>query len=95
MKHYLVQRIDCWCCERLSINQKYFGISQEEAMNMFKKLTDEFIKETYEDYSEEEIEERYYKDIDETATYFEYCNDDGDNIVIMIEELEAAVECCS
>ena len=110
MKHYLVQRIDCICCERLNVEQKYFGTSQEDAKQIYSQLIHDLIKDKckpYKDYykqyydfnSQEELEEKIYeekieKDIDETSTYWEYCNDDGDDIVIMIQELEAQEAWC-
>ena len=85
---YLVQRISSCCCERLNIEKLYFGPSQDKAFDTYIKEIDTFISERYDDCTEEEKKERICNDIDETKTYWEYCNDDGDNIVIMIEELK-------
>ena len=85
---YLVQRISSCCCERLNIEKLYFGPSQDKAFDTYIKEIETFIDERYEDCTEEEKERRICNDIDETKTSWEYCDDDGENIVIMIEELE-------
>ena len=85
---YLVQRIESCCCERLKIENLYFGPSQDKGFDIYQKEIDTFISERYDDCTEEEKQRRICNDIDETKTYWEYCNDDGDNIVIMIEELK-------
>lgn len=87
-RFYLVQRIKSCCCERLNIDSLYFGRSQDIAFDVYQKEIDKFIAERYQDCTEEEKEERICNDIDSTQTYWEYCDDDGENIVIMIEELE-------
>lgn len=92
-KFYLVQRINSYCCERLSINDLYLGSSEDKAFEIYQNEIKTFVKDTYEDLdlSEEEKEKKINLEIDETKTYWEYCNDDGDNIVIMINEYELEV----
>lgn len=87
-KLFLVQRIDSYCCERLNINDLYLGYSKDEAYETYRKEIDDFIENSYEDLSEKEKEEKIDLEIDETKTYWEYCNDDGDNVVVMINEYE-------
>lgn len=88
---YLVQRIDSCCCERLNIQDLYCGYSADQAFDTYQKEIDVFIKDQYEDLDIEEKEEKIDLEIDETKTYWEYCNDDGDNVVIMINEYEVEV----
>lgn len=86
--YFLVQRIEACCCERLNIRQLYFGTSQDKAMKTYQNEIDTFISDRYGDCTKEEKENKIINDIDETNTYWEYCDDDGENIVIMIEELK-------
>ena len=86
---FLVQRIDSYYCERLNIENLYFGLSHDKAINIYQNEINTFIDKKYEGCTEEEIQENILRDVDETKSYWEYCDDDGDNTVIMIEELES------
>lgn len=90
-KLFLVQYIDSCCCERINIQDLYFGYSEGEAYEVYKREIDTFIKDTYGEFCDEETEQKMNLEIDETKTYWEYCNDDGDNVVILINEYELEI----
>lgn len=87
-KLYLVQQIASYCCERLSIHDLYVGYSETQAFEVYRREIDTFVEETYGKILDERAEHKMDLEIDETKTYWEYCNDDGDNVVIMINEYE-------
>lgn len=90
-KLFLVQQIESYCCERLNIHDLYLGYSEKQAQEVYHSEISNFVKETYGELLDEYTEQKMNLEIDETKTYWEYCNDDGDNIVIMINEYEVDV----
>lgn len=82
---FFVQCITVDTCEHLNVDILYFGNNYDKALNILRKNIDIQTDKLFEDCTIDEIENTNF--VNETKEYWDYCDDDGKEVVIMLEKL--------